>query len=192
MMTNCTEWQNQIDAYVDAELPPSDTDRFRTHAEGCAACAAMAVTAIESKSAIRRAGHYYNASPELYGVTTDGGTGYAGTVYELSPYGSSWIETMLHNFEDGNNLEPEGGLIFDQAGNLYDTTTNSYNDHDGNVFKLTPYNGSWTYSVPMSLPTVCPVLAPKAPLTMDASGNIYGTTWDAPAVGFGFRTDALL
>jgi anti-sigma factor RsiW len=65
LMTNCTEWQNQIDAYVDTELPPLDTDRFRTHAEGCAACAAMAVAAIESKSVIRRAGHYYTASPEL-------------------------------------------------------------------------------------------------------------------------------
>jgi anti-sigma factor RsiW len=65
LMTNCTEWQNQIDTYVDAELPPSDTDLFRTHAEGCAACAAMAVAAIENKSAIRRAGHYYTASPEL-------------------------------------------------------------------------------------------------------------------------------
>lgn len=64
-MTNCGEWQNQIDAYVDAELPRPDTDRFRTHAEECAACAAMALAAIESKAAIRRAGHCYTASPEL-------------------------------------------------------------------------------------------------------------------------------
>jgi anti-sigma factor RsiW len=64
-MTNCSEWQNQIDAYVDAELPRPDTDRFRTHAEECAACAAMALAAIESKAAIRRAGHCYTASPEL-------------------------------------------------------------------------------------------------------------------------------
>jgi anti-sigma factor RsiW len=65
LMMNCSVWRNQIDAYVDAELPPSDRDRFLTHAEGCAACAAMTVAAIESKSAIRRAGHYYTASPEL-------------------------------------------------------------------------------------------------------------------------------
>jgi anti-sigma factor RsiW len=64
-MMNCTEWQNQIDAYVDAELPASDTDRFRTHAEECAACAAMTVVTFESKSVIRRAGHYYTASPQL-------------------------------------------------------------------------------------------------------------------------------
>ncbi len=64
-MMKCTEWQNQVDAYVDAELPPSDMDRFRTHAEECAACAAMGLAALESKSAIRRAGHGYTASPEL-------------------------------------------------------------------------------------------------------------------------------
>jgi anti-sigma factor RsiW len=64
-MMNCTDWQNRIDAYVDAELPPSDMDRFRAHAEECAACAAAALALTESKMAIRRAGHRYTASPEL-------------------------------------------------------------------------------------------------------------------------------
>ena len=62
---NCTEWQDRIDAYVDAELPPSDLNAFRAHAEKCPACAAMALEVTESKAAIRRAGHRYTASPEL-------------------------------------------------------------------------------------------------------------------------------
>jgi len=123
----------------------------------------------------------------LYGVTWAGGANYAGTIYELSPSGGGWTETTLHSFADGNNLEPEGGLIFDQAGNHYGTTTNTYNDRDGNVFKLTPYNGSWTYSVLYQFTDGLAGTGPKAPLTMDASGNIYGTAWDAPGGGSVFQ-----
>jgi len=64
-MMNCTEWQHRIDAYVDAELPPSDLHAFRAHVETCPACAAMTLSVTESKAAIRRAGHRYTASPEL-------------------------------------------------------------------------------------------------------------------------------
>jgi anti-sigma factor RsiW len=64
-MMNCTECHNRIDAYVDAELPPSDMDAFRAHAEKCAACAATALALTESKLAIRRAGNRYIAPPEL-------------------------------------------------------------------------------------------------------------------------------
>jgi anti-sigma factor (TIGR02949 family) len=62
---NCNEWQNRIDAYVDAELQPSDMAAFRTHAETCAACAASALAVTESKVAIRRAASRYAAPPEL-------------------------------------------------------------------------------------------------------------------------------
>lgn len=60
---NCADWQKRIDAYVDAELSPSDMDAFRAHAQKCVACAATALTATESKLAIRRAGNRYTASP---------------------------------------------------------------------------------------------------------------------------------
>jgi anti-sigma factor RsiW len=62
---NCTEWQSRIDAYVDAELPPSDMNAFRSHIENCVACAATALAATESKLATRRAGNRYTAPPEL-------------------------------------------------------------------------------------------------------------------------------
>src|ERR1700752_3282632 len=64
-MMNCNEGQDQIDAYVEAELPPSDLHAFRAHAETCPGCAAMALATTEGKTALRRAGHRYTASPEL-------------------------------------------------------------------------------------------------------------------------------
>jgi anti-sigma factor RsiW len=65
-MTNCIEWRNQIEAYVDAELQLADMAAFRTHAETCAACAASALAVTQSKVAIRRAASRYPAPPELH------------------------------------------------------------------------------------------------------------------------------
>jgi anti-sigma factor RsiW len=64
-MMNCTEWRDRIEAYVDAELPPSEMVAFRAHAEKCAECAASALALTESKMAVRRAGNRYTASAEL-------------------------------------------------------------------------------------------------------------------------------
>jgi anti-sigma factor RsiW len=64
-MTNCLEWRDQIEAYVDAELPPTDMDSFRVHAKSCAACAASALATTQSKMAVRRAASRYTASSEL-------------------------------------------------------------------------------------------------------------------------------
>jgi anti-sigma factor RsiW len=62
---SCLEWQTRVEAYVDAELSPDEMDSFRTHAASCTDCASAALTLIEAKSALRRAGHRYVASPEL-------------------------------------------------------------------------------------------------------------------------------
>ncbi len=64
-MRNCTEWRDRIDAYVDAELPPSEMAAFRAHIGQCAECAASALALMQSKQAIRRAGNRYTASADL-------------------------------------------------------------------------------------------------------------------------------
>lgn len=62
---NCTEWHNRVDAYVDGELSTAEMAAFRAHGEECAECAMRALSATESKSAIRRAANRYSAPPEL-------------------------------------------------------------------------------------------------------------------------------
>ncbi len=58
------------------------------------------------------------------GTTSNGGTSNFGTVFELTPAaGGSWIEKVLHSFSSGaDGANPQAGLIFDAAGNLYGTT----------------------------------------------------------------------
>ena len=77
----------------------------------------------------------FDSVGNLYGTTVYGGankTGCSnagcGVVFELSPpvNGGLWIETVLYSFccqancTDGAN--PQAGVIFDSAGNLYGTT----------------------------------------------------------------------
>ncbi len=62
---SCQEWQNRLDAYVDEELPPHEVEAFRAHAAGCTGCASAALALLEAKSATRRAGQRYVASPAL-------------------------------------------------------------------------------------------------------------------------------
>jgi len=89
------------------------------------------------------AGLVSDQASNLYGTTLFGGTTDAGTVFQLTPPAigdSTWTETVLHTFGRGNDgLDPEAGLIRDNRGALYGTTTS------GIVFRLTP--PTWTEKV---------------------------------------------
>ena len=75
-----------------------------------------------------KAGNLYGAT--LYGgaSTYDNGPGQCGTVYKLAPpatKGGAWTETVLYIFKghaQNDGATPEGGLVIDEAGNLYGTT----------------------------------------------------------------------
>ena len=107
----------------------------------------------------------------LYGTTFAGGAYGYGVVFELSPAGTSWTETVLYTFTGGaDGANPENGLIMDAAGKLYGKTLN-LGENDGVVFELSPSGGDWTERAIYTVPG-----ASYAGLAMDAAGNIYGTT----------------
>jgi uncharacterized repeat protein (TIGR03803 family) len=117
----------------------------------------------------------------LFGTTTDGGsgscTGGCGVVFELTPApGGSWTETILYNFQGGNDgAAPSAGLVFDRAGNLYGTTISGGPSFDGTVFQLTRSGGSWTETVLHSF-SGSDGAYPVDSLVLDDAGNLYGTT----------------
>jgi len=142
-------------------------------------------------------------SGNLYGTTEFGGNsvcGGCGTVFELSPSaGGMWTETILYRFcsevinemcVDGRS--PIAGLVMDSQGNLYGTTNLGGTVMDcpqgggcGTVFELSPPSvpgGSWSESV---LYSFCSSFSnnscmdgaePAGQLTLDSTGNLYGTT----------------
>ena len=120
----------------------------------------------------------FDASGNLYGTTALGGTYGCGAVFELSPAGQSWTETIIYSFQNNGSdgCEPYAGLIFDQAGNLYGTTYAGGNAGQGTVFKLLPSgNGQWQEKVLQRFAGSRGAY-PAAGLTFDSAGNLYGTT----------------
>jgi uncharacterized repeat protein (TIGR03803 family) len=117
-----------------------------------------------------------DSSGNLYGTTSAGGAFGGGTVFKLTPKGA--LKT-LYSFcaasrcVDGE--EPRAGVVLDGKGNIYGTTFNGGDNPYqgcGVIFKI---NSKGKEKV---LYTFEPIdgCQPNAGLTLDAIGNIYGTT----------------
>jgi uncharacterized repeat protein (TIGR03803 family) len=117
----------------------------------------------------------------LYGPTAAGGDGNGGTVFELSPSGNSWIETVLYSFHgfsgSTDGYAPSAGVMFDATGNLYGTTAGGCaNLYYGTVFELSPGLEGWTETILHSFASGTDGAKPESGLALDLSGNLYGTT----------------
>ena len=131
--------------------------------------------------AVSLAGLIMDAAGNLYGTTEFGGTSGQGTVFKLD---SSFHEAMLYSFagSPGDGANPIAGLIMDAAGNLYGTTLSGGAFGFGTVFKLDPLGNE---TVLHSFTGGDDGARPSAALTMDATGNLLGTSAFGGASGFG-------
>src|SRR3974377_783327 len=62
---SCREWQDPLQSYGDAERPPQERAAFCAHVAHCPDCGSAALSLMEAKGALRRAGRRYEALPEL-------------------------------------------------------------------------------------------------------------------------------
>jgi uncharacterized repeat protein (TIGR03803 family) len=123
-------------------------------------------------------GLVFDAAGNLYGTTFWGGNIGFGIAFQLTPSGSGWTENILQNFGGNNGNYPYSGLISDNSGNLYGTTEFGPIG-DGTVFELTPSGGQWVFTTIYNLMSQqAGIGGPVGPLVRDASGNLYGTTFD--------------
>jgi len=147
-----------------------------------------------------------DASGNLYGTTSSGGVNSCdspgcGTVFELSPGGNGYTESVLHSFDHSDGSGPDAGLIEDASGNLYGTTSSGGTGlswlceacGSGTVFELSPNGGGYTETV---LYNFCSQggsqctdgAVPMAGVIQDASGDLYGTTGSAGSNGIDWGT----
>jgi uncharacterized repeat protein (TIGR03803 family) len=139
------------------------------------------------------AGMVFDAAGNLYGTALNGGNSIdcparnengCGVVFELSPsIGGGWRERVIHSFKGPDGALPYGGVVLDSSGNLYGTT------YEGGAGSCSPVGGSgcgvvfklsaghnWHEAVIHSFTGGADGAAPIGGLTLDASGNVYGTT----------------
>src|SRR5579872_6295890 len=158
-------------------------------------------------------GVVFDQRGNLYGATLDGGSSscpspqQCGTVYQLAPpaqKGGAWAETVLYVFkghDQNDGASPEGGLIIDNAGNLYGTT--GYGGSGpcillgtavgcGTVFELSPpakQGDPWKETVLYSFQGNKDGYVPFGDLVFDRFGNLYGGTLYGGGLGY-VRTHA--
>jgi len=133
------------------------------------------------------AGLVADSAGNLYGTTEGGGVFGHGTVFELSPvnYGNGWSYQVIYHFQgvfDGNL--PRGGVILDNAGNLYGTTLIGGAHGVGTVFQLSPaQGGGWRETVIHDFAAGSDGVEPSCSLVFDHLGNLYGTASSGGGVG---------
>jgi uncharacterized repeat protein (TIGR03803 family) len=135
----------------------------------------------------------FDSAGNLYGTVKLGGSHGVGVVFELKKSGTTWTETVLHNFggtKDGQF--PTSSLVFDSAGNLYGTTEgggthgNGSENVGGTAYKLAPKSGGgFTETVIHSFGAGTDGVSPRCNLILDSSGNLYGTAFQGGSVGAG-------
>jgi uncharacterized repeat protein (TIGR03803 family) len=134
----------------------------------------------------------FDASGNLYGEASEGGSfacpvSGCGVIYELMPLqGGGWKFAVAHTFNGLNGSRgdaPAGGLVFDGTGSLYGTTEGGGNlgcnqgYGCGTIFRLSPKaGGEFTFRTIGSF-NDADGLYPETGVTVDAAGNIYGTTY---------------
>ena len=122
------------------------------------------------------AGVNFDDHGNLYGTTLLGGSANRGLVYELTPSDGTWSPSILYNFlfqSDGG--APSAGLVVGTEGELYGAAGSGGAGGGGTLFALSPAALDWSLQVLYSFDFPA---HPFANLTMDAAGNLYGTTND--------------
>jgi uncharacterized repeat protein (TIGR03803 family) len=92
----------------------------------------------------------------------------------LASAATAQTETVLHSFTGGSDGGlPLADLVMDSSGNLYGTVPFPNN---GLVYQLTPNgSGGWTQNIIYSFTGGVDGFYPKASVTLDRQGNLYGT-----------------
>src|ERR1700730_16286618 len=118
-----------------------------------------------------------DSAGNLYGAA--GSDMYYGAAYELIPSaGGVWTLKILHEFTNSDNVGVSAGFTMDAAGNLYAPSLSGGSAGYGAIFELKQIsNGTWRSQILHSFANNgTDGIYPGATLTMDAAGNLYGTT----------------
>jgi uncharacterized repeat protein (TIGR03803 family) len=186
---------------VTPETQPSDQNCFVTSGSGVVAASNVMNVVIQCPF-VRTIYNFGNVvegyGPEtgvllgsdgnLYGATAEGGPNVAGTINGLGAGAFFKVtltgqETDLWNFGSGQDgQDPSGDLVVDASGNFYGTTYVGGLNGAGTVFKITTAGHE---TVLWNFGSGADGQKPFGSLLLGQDGNLYGTTSEGGAYGFG-------
>jgi uncharacterized repeat protein (TIGR03803 family) len=115
-----------------------------------------------------------DSAGNLYGTTFYGGVSGLGTVFRVDPGAHALTTFTSFNGTNGANPVNYGPLVSDGIGNFYGTTAGGGPTSAGTVFEISTASATLT-SLASFDPSTTGYL-PYGGLTIDLSGNLYGTT----------------
>jgi uncharacterized repeat protein (TIGR03803 family) len=134
-------------------------------------------------------GLVFDSAANLYGTTYYDGKNDIGAIYELSPVGGKWKETVLHSFAGGSDgNESLSTMVSDAAGNLYGTTIagGASGCDCGTIFKLAARaKGLRKYSVVYRFKGAPDGAYLYAGMVPDSAGRFYGITLQGGSANIG-------
>lgn len=126
------------------------------------------------------AGLVFDSSGNLYGTANNACPQNVGGVFELTPSTQGWTETIVRSFNDLTDRDGSyAPLTPDGHGNFYGTTFDLGPQGGGTIFELTPSGHGWAFSIVWAFHEYDDNGAnPYDPVSLDAAGNLYGTTFE--------------
>ncbi len=127
-----------------------------------------------------------DSAGDLFGTTFSGGSADDGTVFEVAA--GTHSATTLATFTGANGANPAAGLILDAAGDLFGTTEDGGSAGQGTVFEIAAGSSSITTLAAFAGSNGA---NPVAGLTLDAAGDLFGTTTEGGAADDGTAFELL-
>ncbi|HET6246261.1 MAG TPA: choice-of-anchor tandem repeat GloVer-containing protein [Tepidisphaeraceae bacterium] len=112
-----------------------------------------------------------DSSGDLFGTASAGGPANYGDVFEIV-HGSATV-SIVAGFNQTNGATPYAGLIADNSGNLFGTTTSGGVYNNGTIFEIASGSNAVTTLAAFNSADGSD---PQSPLTLDAHNDLFGTT----------------
>lgn len=136
-----------------------------------------------------------NGTGKLYGTTAAGGAQQDGTVFRITPNGTSSTEVVKYDFCSAGGAActdgalPRGGVVLDSNGDQWGVTPFGGNQLSpgGTIFKLhnTTLTTEYSFCSGGSTPCTSDGNLPQNGVALDSSGNVLGTATYGGANGTG-------
>lgn len=120
----------------------------------------------------------FDSLGNIYGTTFHGGSAGNGVIYEVTPSGGAWTETVLYsppNSDDGTLAL--GGIVFDNSGDINGVFALGGPYGYGVVYELSPSGSGWTEQTVHGFTDGSDGAQPMGGLIRDSTGNLYGETF---------------